>query len=380
MRDNRPMSHRLPEPRQALDDADVRGALDGRALERAVPPQPREGADGAVGRLRPADPDGLRRRPRARARRGRQGRRAGRPQGRHAGAARGHPARPHEHVDDDQRDGGVAARALHRRRGGGRRRRRRAPGHDAERHHQGVPLARDLRLPARAVPAADRRHRRLHGRARPALEPGQHLLLPPAGGGRDAGAGDRLRDGHGDRGARRGAPARRRGADGRGLRPHLLLRQRRRALRRGAREAARDGRAVGGARPRALRRHRPHAPALPLRRAGQLARAHGVPAGEQRAAHRARGARRHARPRRPRPRDPAPGLERGARPPRAPGTSSGRCASSRCSPTRPTCSSTRTSSRAPSSWRASSTSCSRARARSWRASPSTAARSRPCRT
>ena len=26
----------------------------------------------------------------------------------------------------------------------------RAPGHDAERHHQGVPLARDLRVPARA--------------------------------------------------------------------------------------------------------------------------------------------------------------------------------------------------------------------------------------
>ena len=44
----------------------------------------------------------------------------------------------------------------------------------------------------------------------PKLEPGQHLLLPPAGGGRDAGAGDRLRDGDRDRRARRGAPARRR--------------------------------------------------------------------------------------------------------------------------------------------------------------------------
>ena len=70
-----------------------------------------------------------------------------------------------------------------------------APGHDAERHHQGVPLARNLRVPARPQPAADRRHRRLHGRARAALEPGQHLLLPPAGGGRDARAGDRLRAG-----------------------------------------------------------------------------------------------------------------------------------------------------------------------------------------
>ena len=35
--------------------------------------------------------------------------------------------------------------------------------HDPERHHQGVPLARDLRLPARALAAADRRRHRLHG-------------------------------------------------------------------------------------------------------------------------------------------------------------------------------------------------------------------------
>ena len=35
-------------------------------------------------------------------------------------------------------------------------------GHDPERHHQGVPLARHLRLPARALDAADRRHGRLH--------------------------------------------------------------------------------------------------------------------------------------------------------------------------------------------------------------------------
>ena len=84
---------------------------------------------------------------------------------------------------------------------------RAAPGHDAERHHQGVPVARDLRVPARAVAAADRRHGRLHGRARPEVEPGQRLLLPPAGGGRDAGAGDRVRDGHRDRRPRRRARA-----------------------------------------------------------------------------------------------------------------------------------------------------------------------------
>ena len=57
----------------------------------------------------------------------------------------------------------------------------------------------------------------------------------------------------------------------------------------------------------------PAPPALPLRRAGQLARPDRGPAGEQRAADRARGARGDARPRRARPRDPAAGLERGAR-------------------------------------------------------------------
>ena len=86
--------------------------------------QPRQGPDRAVDRLRPADADRLRRRPRARARRGRQGRRADRAQGRHGRAAGRHPARRDEHVDDDQRDGGLAAGALHRHRRGERRRAR----------------------------------------------------------------------------------------------------------------------------------------------------------------------------------------------------------------------------------------------------------------
>ena len=108
--------------------------------------------------------------------------------------------------------------------------------HHPERHHQGVPLPRDLRLPARALAAADHRHDRLHGQPDPEVEPDQHLQLPPAGGRRDADAGARLRAVHRDRGARRGP-----GRPGQvseedfeqGRRPDLVLRQRRRAVRRG---------------------------------------------------------------------------------------------------------------------------------------------------
>ena len=161
-----------------------------------------------------------------------------------------------EHVDDDQRHRRLAAGALHDRGRGERRRARRAPGHHPERHHQGVPLARDLRVPARAVDAADRGHDRLHGRRGAQVEPDQHLLLPPAGGRGHAGAGDRLRPLHRHRRARRGPRAGARGDLPARVRPDLVLRERRHPLHRGARQAARDGPAVGGDRPRALRRDR----------------------------------------------------------------------------------------------------------------------------
>ena len=187
---------------------------------------------------------------------------------------------------------------------------------DAERHHQGVPVAGDLRLPAGSVDAADHRHGRLHGDDHAEVEPDQHLQLPPAGGRGDAGAGDRLRDQHRDRRARLGARLRP-GAAGevrRGRRPHLLLRQRGCPLRRGDVQDARLHPALGRADAGALRRRGPQAPALPLRRAGQLARAHRGAAGEQRPADRAGDARRHAVPRLPRPRRAAARLERGAGP------------------------------------------------------------------
>ena len=68
----------------------------------------------------------------------------------------------------------------------------RAARHDPERHHQGVPLARHVHLSARAVAAPDRRYHRVHGAPHPVVEPDEPVQLPPAGSGRDAGAGDRL--------------------------------------------------------------------------------------------------------------------------------------------------------------------------------------------
>ena len=81
------------------------------------------------------------------------------------------------------------------RRGAGRRQGQ-AHRHGAERHPERVSLARHLRLPARAVAAADQGRDRLH-RARDAeMESDQCLLLPFAGGGSDAGAGACLRARH----------------------------------------------------------------------------------------------------------------------------------------------------------------------------------------
>ena len=170
------------------------------------------------------------------------------------------------------------------------------------------------------------------------------------------------------------------GPHGRGLRPDLVLRQRRRALRRGAREAARDGASCGTSSAASATASDEPKPPLPLRRAGQLARADRVPAGEQRAADRARGARGHARPQRPRPRDPAPGLERGARPaaPVGPAVVAAHPAGARLRD-RPA--------RVPGHLRGlEGDGRPRRRAargrprRRWRASPSTAAPSRRCRT
>ncbi len=226
-----------------MGDSHLLGPLRRPPLQRALPQEPRQGPDRPIGRLRPAHPDGLRPRRRAGAWRGRQGRGLHRPQGRHARPARRHPAGRDEHVDDHQRNGRLAARPLYDGRRGERRRALGSLRHDPERHHQGVPLPRHLRLPARALDAADRRHGGLHRQRDPEVEPDQRLLVPPAGGGSDSGAGDRLRPLDRDRGAGRGQgsrPGRRRGLP-QGLRPDQLLRQRRGPLHRGARQVAGHG-------------------------------------------------------------------------------------------------------------------------------------------
>ena len=90
----------------------------------------------------------------------------------------------------------------------------------------------------------------------------------------------------------------------------------------------------------------PEVPAVPLRRAGQLARPHRGAAREQRVAHPDRGARRDAvaATRAAARSSCRPGTRRS--PCRGRGTSSGRCGCSRSSRTRPTCSSTPTCSTA----------------------------------
>ena len=267
---------------------------------------------------------------------------------RHGDAAGRHPARPDEHVDDDQRDGGVAAGALHRH--------RRGPRASTQAQLSGTTqndiikefLARGTyAFPPGAVDAADRGHDRLHGRARPEVEPDQHLQLPPAGGGRDAGPGDRVRDEQRDRGARRGPRARAGGPheprSSGGSRssstPACASSRSTRSCARWAilwEELGRER--YGVTDEKALRlRYGVQVNSLGLTES---------PAGEQRPADRARGARRHARPQRARPRDPAAGVERGARAAAAVGSAVVAAHPAGARATRPTCSSTRTSSRA----------------------------------
>ena len=307
------------QSRETLALPHLCGPFHRRRVQPALPRQSGQGPDRPVHRLRPAHPDRLRQRPRAGARRSGQGGRARFPHRRHAHPAGRHSAGHHEHLDDHQCHGRLAPGAL---RGGGRRAggtARQPLGHDAERHHQGISLARHLCLPAGALAEADHRHHRLLGAGTAQVEPDECLLLSPAGGGCHAGPGALLCAGHGHRRARR-REGQRRGERSRvpaGLRPHLLLRQCRHPLHHRDVQDARLHRTLGRDRARALRHRRREVPPLPLWRAGEFAGPHRAAAREQRLPHPARDAGGGAVEERPRPRRAVAGLERGARPAQA---------------------------------------------------------------
>ena len=113
-------------------------------------------------------------------------------------------------------------------------------------------------LPASAVAAADRRHDRVVCGQRAAVEPDQRLLVPPAGGRRDAGTGAGLlaRPPRSACSTPCATPVRSPTIASPGVRLDLVLRQRRHPLRRGDLQAARVRRALGAHRARALRRDR----------------------------------------------------------------------------------------------------------------------------
>ena len=297
-------------------------------------------------------------------------------------AAGRHPARRDEHVDDDQRDGRLAARALHRhRRGAGRRRSRQLQGTTQNdiikeflaRGTYAFPPGPSMRLIADMVaytvehvpkwnPINICCYHLQEAGATPVQEIAYAMsnAIAVLDAVRERVAEDRM-------GAVFGRISFFVNAGVRFVEEHAKLRA--------------MGDPVGGARPRALRR-RPTSKQLRFRygvQVNSLGLTESQPENNvQRIVLEALAV--TLGPQRPRPRDPAarPGTRRSAC--RGRGTSSGRCASSRCSPTRPTCSSTPTSSRARRSWTGSSPSCSRARAPRWPSSPSTAARSRPSTT
>ena len=235
--------HRLPgraavHPRRppdglslpALDDADVRRVRGGRGHERPVPPAPGRRSDGAVDRLRHADPVRLRH-GRPRGGRGVRDVRRGRQQScRHGGPARRAPARSDLDIDDDQLPGRADLGHVHRRRrearGAAGRPRRHAP----ERHPQGVRGPEGVPVPARAVAPSRHRHDRVRDPGDAALEHDLDQRLPHPRGRLDrrpgAGVHDRRRAG-----LRRGRD--RPWAAGRRLRAaaQLLLQQPQRLLR-----------------------------------------------------------------------------------------------------------------------------------------------------
>ncbi len=248
----RPVPHDVPGP--AVDDAADRRLRDRRGHESAIPLLDRPGSDGIVGGLRHADPDGLRLRRPAGARRGGAGRRGrGHPRRRRR-ALRRHRSREDLGVDDDQPFGLHLAGHVRGPGPGARVRPPPAVGHDPGRHPQGVRGSEGVDLPHPALAAAGARHDHLLRRAHGPLQPHQYQRLPHLRGGGDLGAGSGLH--HGQRHRLRGRGA----SDRRGRRrfrapPGLLLRGPGRLLRGGGQVPGGPS-SVGADHEGALRRRR----------------------------------------------------------------------------------------------------------------------------
>ena len=185
-----------------MADAHLLGALHRQGLERVVPHQSGQGSDRSVHRLRSPHPDRLRPGLADGRRRGGQGRGTGGAPRSHAHPARRHPARTDEHVDDHQRHSRVDAGVVRGQRRGSRRRPRRVARYHAERHRQGIPLARHVHLPAGSVAPTHRRHGCVVRQQRAQVEPHERVLVPPSRGRRHAGSGDRVLVGYRGRSSR----------------------------------------------------------------------------------------------------------------------------------------------------------------------------------
>ena len=197
-----------------LGHADVLGALHARGDQRAVPDQPGQGPDRAVGGVRPAHADRLR------------PRRARRPRARSARSACPSPtsatwsscstastsARMNTSMTINASASWLLALYIANAEASGRRPPRACRARRRTTSSRSTCPAGTYIFPPEAEPAADRRHDRLHRARRAAVEPDQRVQLPPAGGGGDARAGAGVRPRHRHRRARRRARQRSGGA------------------------------------------------------------------------------------------------------------------------------------------------------------------------
>ena len=188
-----------------MDDADVRRIRLGRGHEHPLPAPARRRPDRPLDRLRHAHPVRLRhRRPRGRGR-VRDVRSGGQQPGRHGGPPRRDPARPGEHVDDDQLSGCADLGDVHRGRREAGRPAGRPRGHDPERHPQGVRGPEGVPVPARTVDAPRDRHDRVRDPRAAALEHDLDQRLPHPRGRQHGRPGARVHDRR-RHGLRRGRP------------------------------------------------------------------------------------------------------------------------------------------------------------------------------